>query len=165
MIYYNENDPEVAAWLLRLIQEGVVPDGHVDTRSIRDIRAGDLDGYCQHHFFVGIGGWSAALQLTQCLGEVVELLQASGWVTPSARDHKDSIGMATESIDQSGKRRRRLDQFPRQVYNLIPGLLPDGSNAQMDGPGELNPELCLWLMGYPDEWHCCGVLAMRSFHR
>jgi len=65
MNYYNENDPEIAVWLQHLIDDGLIPAGHVDTRCIRLIQAGDLDGYTQHHFFAGIGGWAAALQLSR----------------------------------------------------------------------------------------------------
>ena len=39
-----------------------------------------------------------------------QMHKASPWVTPSARDWKDSVGMATEAGDRS-----RLDQLPRQM--------------------------------------------------
>lgn len=61
--YYNENDPYAAAWLRNLIAAGAIPDGDVDERSIADVRAEDLDGYGQCHFFAGIGGWPLALGL------------------------------------------------------------------------------------------------------
>lgn len=63
--YYNENDPYAAEWLWRLIEEGLIADGNVDTRSIVDVRAGDLRGYTQCHFFAGLGGWSYALRLAE----------------------------------------------------------------------------------------------------
>src|SRR5260370_8869079 len=61
--YYNDNDSFVAAWLARLIQVGLIPEGDVDERSILDVMPGDLDAYTQAHFFAGIGGWPAALRL------------------------------------------------------------------------------------------------------
>jgi DNA (cytosine-5)-methyltransferase 1 len=61
--YYNENDPYAAQWLRNLIAAGHLPDGVVDERSIVDVRAADLKGYDQHHFFAGIGGWPHALRL------------------------------------------------------------------------------------------------------
>jgi len=61
--YYNENDPFAAGWLRNLIAEGLIAHGHVDDRSIADVAPGDLDGFDQHHFFAGIGGWSCALRL------------------------------------------------------------------------------------------------------
>lgn len=63
MHYYNENDPKIAKWLTNLIEAGMLPDGHVDTRSIEQVEASDLDGYSQHHFFAGIGGWPLALKM------------------------------------------------------------------------------------------------------
>jgi len=61
--YYNENDPNAAAWLRALIAAGLIADGVVDERSIVDVKANDLAGYEQCHFFAGIGGWSYALRL------------------------------------------------------------------------------------------------------
>jgi DNA (cytosine-5)-methyltransferase 1 len=61
--YYNENDPYAARWLRNLIAAGHIASGDVDERSIVDVRADDLRGYRQAHFFAGIGGWSYALRL------------------------------------------------------------------------------------------------------
>ena len=63
MNYYNEFDPKAAAWLRELIKAGLIAPGDVDERSICDVRATDLVGYRQCHFFAGIGGWSLALRL------------------------------------------------------------------------------------------------------
>lgn len=63
MNYYNENDPSAAAWIMELMRQGAIPDGHIDTRSIDDVRSEDLAGFDQCHFFAGIGGWSHALEL------------------------------------------------------------------------------------------------------
>ncbi len=61
--FYNENCPKTAAWLRQIIAEGLIADGIVDERSITEIQPHELDGYTQHHFFAGIGGWSYALRL------------------------------------------------------------------------------------------------------
>ena len=63
MNYYNEFDPYAAQWLRSLIAAGHIPAGDVDERSIVDVRADDLRGYTQCHFFAGIAGWSLALAL------------------------------------------------------------------------------------------------------
>lgn len=60
--YYNERDPYAAAWLRNLIDAGHIAPGDVDERSIADVRADDLLGYTQCHFFAGIGVWSHALR-------------------------------------------------------------------------------------------------------
>jgi DNA (cytosine-5)-methyltransferase 1 len=61
--YYNEINPHAAQWLRRLIAADLIAPGDVDERSIEDVRADDLVGYRQCHFFAGIGGWSIALRL------------------------------------------------------------------------------------------------------
>ena len=63
MNYYNEIDPFCCRWLKNLMDAGLIPPGDIDNRSIIDVRPDDLDGYTQHHFFAGIGGWSYALRL------------------------------------------------------------------------------------------------------
>lgn len=61
--YYNEIDPFAAQWLRELINAGAIAPGEVDERSIEDVTADDLAGFCQCHFFAGIGVWSYALRL------------------------------------------------------------------------------------------------------
>lgn len=61
--YYNENNPQAAAWLRELIKAGHIADGDVDERSITEVDAVDVAWYTQCHFFAGIGGWSYALRL------------------------------------------------------------------------------------------------------
>ncbi|QOF94244.1 DNA cytosine methyltransferase [Novacetimonas hansenii] len=62
-VYYNEWDKPTAAWLHELGARHHLPAGHVDTRSIRDVHAGDVREFDQCHFFAGIGGWPLALRL------------------------------------------------------------------------------------------------------
>lgn len=61
--YYNEPDPFAAAWLRNLMQEDLIPHGHIDTREIQKVKAADFQGYKQCHFFAGIGGWPLALRI------------------------------------------------------------------------------------------------------
>ena len=63
MIYMNEIDPYCAQWLQNLMDAGVLPAGHIDTRSIEDVTPNDLAGYTQCHFFAGLGGWIYAIDL------------------------------------------------------------------------------------------------------
>lgn len=60
--YYNEFDPFAAAWLRELIKAGHIADGEVDERSITEVKADEIRGFTQCHFFAGIGGWSLALR-------------------------------------------------------------------------------------------------------
>ena len=61
--YYNEVDPFCAQWLRNLIARGLIAPGEVDERDIREVKASDLRGFTQCHFFAGIAGWSYALRL------------------------------------------------------------------------------------------------------
>lgn len=61
MNYYNEFNPESAAMLRQMIADQIIPNGYVDERSITEVRADELVGYTQCHFFAGIGGWAIAL--------------------------------------------------------------------------------------------------------
>lgn len=61
--YYNELDPYAAQWLRNLVSAANITAGHVDERSIADVRADDLVGYRRCHFFAGIGVWDYALRL------------------------------------------------------------------------------------------------------
>lgn len=64
-VYYNENDPKAAAWLRELMAEGLITEGEIDERSIREVQSADVRGFTQCHFFAGIGGFAAALRLAE----------------------------------------------------------------------------------------------------
>lgn len=68
---------------------------------------------------------------------------ASPWVTPSARDWKDTAGMATERADG----RSRIDQLPRQMV-ATSGDDTNGSSATTEKRGAPSPAHPCWLMGY-----------------
>lgn len=78
------------------------------------------------------------------------------WPTPTARDHKDSAGMA-----RAKGARRRLDTLPR----LLHGKTGTQSNAPTACSGRLEVGLASWLMGFPIELLRCARLEMPSFRR
>jgi hypothetical protein len=73
-------------------------------------------------------------------GEPKLSAQVKNWPTPSARDWKDSPGMALTAVNSDGSHRKRNDQLARAVYSVTP---PSGS---------LNPDWVEWLMGVPTGW-------------
>ena len=52
-----------------------------------------------------------------------------------------------------------------QVRLMDSGETPNGSSAQTERRGQLNPAYSRWLMGYPPEWCACVVTAMQSFRK
>lgn len=60
--YYNENNAFAADHLRELIKDGMIAEGDVDERSIKEVRSEDLKNYTQCHFFAGIGVWSYSLR-------------------------------------------------------------------------------------------------------
>lgn len=61
--YYNEIEPYCCAWLSNLMDRGLITPGHIDDRSIEDVKPEDVRGYQRVHWFAGIGGWDYALTL------------------------------------------------------------------------------------------------------
>lgn len=86
----------------------------------------------------------------------------SGWVTPSARDWKDTPGMSTTGVDPDGSSRQRIDQLPRQAAQMDFGAIATGSPSVMGKSARLNPALSRWLMGIPASWDVCAPTATPS---
>ena len=59
--YYNEFDPFAAKWLRELMRDGLISEGDVDERDIREVTRNDVKRYNRVHLFAGIGGWDYAL--------------------------------------------------------------------------------------------------------
>ena len=57
------------------------------------------------------------------------------WATPSARDWKDTPGMATTAVDPDGSTRSRVDQLPRQVAAAM-WSTPRASDGEKGGPNQ-----------------------------
>ena len=73
----------------------------------------------------------------------------AGWTTPQA---KEPNAAARPSRAATG---RRTEYLGRQVR----GPIANGSGAETDITGALNPQFSCWLMGYPQEWVSCADSA------
>ncbi len=79
--------------------------------------------------------------------------ESSSWPTASARDWKDSPGMATTAINPDGSNRNRTDQLARAVYVAGPAV-PTSSNTHGSRRELflLNARWAETLMGVPVGW-------------
>jgi hypothetical protein len=80
--------------------------------------------------------------------------RANLYPTVTARDWKDSPGMSTEVVKAGNVDRTRLDQLPRRLF----------ADLKATTGLKLNPQWCLWFMGYPLDWlkPLYGAWATRS---
>ena len=83
----------------------------------------------------------------------------TSWGTVTTFDNfKKKVGTSRSK----GQENWRLGNQAR----LASGTGATGSPASTGGRGQLNPEHCRWLMGFPPGWSCCSkATATRSSHR
>jgi len=81
---------------------------------------------------------------------LTSIAQMTTWATPSARDWRD--GRASE--ETMNRNSRPLNEQAVQLADS--GETPNGSPAGMERPGQLNPALPRWLMGYPEIFDHCS---------
>lgn len=143
LAYYNEIDPFAAQWLRNLIAKGLIADGDVDERSILDVRAADLVGYSQCHFFAGIGGWPYALRL-------------SGWPDEA---HAWTGSCPCQPLSVAGQRKGHVDE--RHVWPAFFGLIAERRPSIVFGEQVASKDGREWLAGVradlEDVGYACGA--------
>jgi len=122
--YYNEINEDCVAALHELMRAGLIPAGDIDSRSIKDVRWEEIDGYTQYHLFAGIGVWAYSARL-------------AGW--PDDR-RLWTASCPCQPISNAGKRRGADD--PRHLW-------PDTFRLVRSGrPGVLMGEQVSGALGY-----------------
>jgi DNA (cytosine-5)-methyltransferase 1 len=148
LAYYNENDRFAAAWLRELIAAGLIAPGDVDERSIEDVRPADLDGYCQCHFFAGIGGWSAALRL-------------AGWPDDRAAW---TGSCPCQPLSSAGLRKGHADK--RHLWPTFYGLIAECDPPKVFGEQVASKDGREWFAGVradlEDLGYACGAADLCS---
>lgn len=103
----------------------------------------------------------------------------SAWPTPNAMaggqtsrggDRKDELLMGgllspRTRLQDRVKGRRDLIKMTGNLDTPVRGEISNGSTAETESIGQLNPAFSLWLMGLPDAWVSCGERAMRSLRK
>ncbi len=125
--YYNEWERYPAQWIRNLAAAGHVAEGVVDERSIRDVRAVELVGHRQVHFFAGLGGWSYALRL-------------AGW--PDDR-HVWTASCPCQPFSTAGKQRGFDDD--RHLWPVLFELVRECRPAILFGEQVAGPAGRTWL--------------------
>jgi len=99
--------------------------------------------------------------VTRCRGEYSARLnvvrhtsgnECLSWPTASARDWKDSAGMAQTGINPDGSERTRIDQLARAVFAQSGQPALDNHSTHGSRQGSLNPRWVETLMGLPVGW-------------
>ncbi len=143
--YYNEIDSFAAAWLRELIRAGLIMDGEVDERDIRDVEASDLAGFTRCHFFAGIAGWDYALQLAGWPDD------RPVWTGSCPCQPFSSAGNGKGADDE----RHLWPEFARLIGECLP--------ATVFGEQAPSP---IWLEGFACdlelEGYACGACVLRA---
>ncbi len=86
-----------------------------------------------------------------------EATMLSSWASPSARDHKDTPGMATRAENPDGSERDRTDQLPRQVAGVVSAWQTPGTDSFRSRGGDRKDE-----MGLDQQAHAAAEASLSA---
>lgn len=104
--FYSEWEPYAAQWLRNLMAEGLIPEGHVDERDVRELDAEDLVGFSRVSLFAGIAGWEHALDL-------------AGW--PDDGRSLWTVSCPCQPFSTAG--RGEAEEDPRHLWPVVAALV------------------------------------------
>lgn len=136
-VYYNDSDPFMVRWLHNLLDAGLLPAGDVDSRPIQEVRPNDVRRYGQCHFFAGIGGWPAALEL-------------AGWGDAPVW----SGSCPCQPFSMAGRRGGADD--PRDLWRYFRRLIAECGPATVFGEQVDGPDGYRWLSGVRADLEAAG---------
>jgi hypothetical protein len=96
------------------------------------------------------------------------MVSLAGWATTATRDYRHANARPWSERGGGAKG----EQLPNQVVHLLSlegparltadGRMLTGSDAGMDGGGQLDPAHSRWLQGYPEDWDEAAIRASRG---
>ena len=153
--YYNDNDAYCCKVLRKNIRNGNLPEGYIDERDIRDVRASDLVGYQHIHLFAGIGGFPLGFK----------------WANFPASISLITGGFPCQDISNAGKRAGITGERSglwSEMYRLICELRPqyviveNVSTLLNRGMGTVLADLA--TCGYDAEWQVLSAAQFGAPH-
>src|SRR6266567_3556909 len=154
--YYNDNDAYCCKVLRKNIRNGNLPEGYIDERDIRDVRASDLVGYQHIHLFAGIGGFPLGFKWANFPKHIS--LITGGFPC-------QDISNAGKRVGITGERSGLWSEMYRLICELRPQYVCVENVAALLGRGIDTVLRDLAACGYDAEWQCLRASDFGASHR
>ncbi len=124
------------------------------TTAARDYKGSNKKSYAER------GGGKKGEQLPNAVAHLLK-----GWSTALASDASKGGRVTPRKNAMALPETVQILKIQEPVRLTASGQVLTGSAAKMDVSGQLNPAHSRWLMGLPQEWDVCGVMAMQSMRK
>jgi hypothetical protein len=96
-------------------------------------------------------------------------VQMASWPTPAAREAggtpEQFLARKVKARENGAELGISLTSLSLQAQLAASGPMPNGSPAETEKPGQLNPAHSRWLMGLPPAWDACAPMGTASRRR